>query len=500
MRTDKEQLYLINEKLTARRSVSAKKRAVWISVIAAVLTTTLILSSVIVLPGLLKKKGGVTLPVDVNDPATPVNSGKDVKNEEYYVRPEGGSENDPHGLPYLGDDLSDKHDWWLEPSAMPTPVPEYEGGDSKYVIRGDDTVVGPEPTIPGVIDEHPVDYDPQVDYRPGQLTGAELKDLLNYEEFVKSIAELKTANGNNPLVNVNALHLIKVTVKNGETPVAGAKVRLDGANYAAVTDNKGVAYLFYNLKDGDQYLPVSVSVAAGGAAATASVVDENGAVKGEVAVQLQTESPAKKLDMMFMIDTTGSMSDELEYLKSEIKDIIARVYNDGEIPVRTSVNFYRDATDQYIVHNTPFTDNADEVYGYINAERADGGGDYPEAVHTALDCAVNGHAWDEDAIKLCFVVLDAPPHSEQAVADSLYSTINDAAEKGIRIIPIVSSGSDQLTEYLMRTYAALTGGTYTFLTNHSGIGNPHADPTTDTQYSVEMLNDMIVRIVKEYCA
>ncbi|MEF9479208.1 hypothetical protein OWR28_17025 [Chryseobacterium sp. 1B4] len=46
----------------------------------------------------------------------------------------------------------------------------------------------------------------------------------------------------------------------------------------------------------------------------------------------------------------------------------------------------------------------------------------------------------------------------------------------------------------MRTFALLTNGTYTFLTDDSGIGNSHIKPTIDS-YEVEKLNDLLLRLI-----
>ena len=68
---------------------------------------------------------------------------------------------------------------------------------------------------------------------------------------------------------------------------------------------------------------------------------------------------------------------------------------------------------------------------------------------------------------------------------------------GIRIIPLTASGIGKETEYLMRSLALLTNGTYLFLTDDSGIGGSHIKPTTDS-YDVEMMNEMIVRIINQF--
>ncbi len=202
-----------------------------------------------------------------------------------------------------------------------------------------------------------------------------------------------------------------------------------------------------------------------------------------------------------MVDTTGSMGDELEYLKEELLDVIDRVSSENSgMKIRLSVNFYRDEGDEYVVRYFAFTDDIDAALSDLEEQYSSGGGDTPEAVDTALDNAINGHDWSEESVKLLFFVLDAPPHSDrQGSVESIYSSISKAAELGVRIIPVSSSGVDTETEFIMRTAAAVTGGTYTFLTDDSGIGNPHLEPTIG-EYQVEMLNELMIRLINEYCA
>lgn len=215
----------------------------------------------------------------------------------------------------------------------------------------------------------------------------------------------------------------------------------------------------------------------------------------EVTVELTGyTAPAKYLDLMFVFDTTGSMGDELLYLQKEFQDIAERVADQS---TRFSVNFYRDYGDDYVVKANDFLNDISEVAQLLNSESADGGGDYEEAVDLALLNAVSEHAWNENAVKLMFMILDAPPHNTAEVAANLKQAVNSAAEQGIRIIPIASSGVDTATEALLRDLAMMTGGTYTFLTDHSGIGNSHLEPTIGA-YEVENLNDMIVRLIQEY--
>ena len=121
-------------------------------------------------------------------------------------------------------------------------------------------------------------------------------------------------------------------------------------------------------------------------------------------------------------------------------------------------------------------------------------GDWPEADEALAD-AIEGHAWSESAVaRLCFVVLDAPPHDGEQPLAQVQASVRAAAAKGVRMIPLAASGTDKSLEFLLRFSAVATGGTYTFLTDHSGIGGSHIEPTIG-EYQVEYLNDMLVRLI-----
>ena len=103
--------------------------------------------------------------------------------------------------------------------------------------------------------------------------------------------------------------------------------------------------------------------------------------------------------------------------------------------------------------------------------------------------------WSSKAIaRIVFLVLDAPPHKQQQNIESLQKSIRMAAEKGIKIIPVTASGINRSTEYLMKTMALATTGTYVFITDDSGIGNTHLK-SKNKDYKVEKLNDLLVRLI-----
>ncbi len=179
---------------------------------------------------------------------------------------------------------------------------------------------------------------------------------------------------------------------------------------------------------------------------------------------------------MFMIDATASMADELECLKAEVADVIESVGTTRSgLHIRTSVNFYRDEGDQYVVRSFPFTTSLTTVTSQIAAQTAGGGGDYPEAVHLALQNAVSGHQWSSSArARLLFLVLDAPPHEQQGVIASIGEQVERAARSGIRIVPVASSGVNTETEFILRAIDILTGGT----ADEPRIGRSHRPGNT----------------------
>jgi hypothetical protein len=145
-----------------------------------------------------------------------------------------------------------------------------------------------------------------------------------------------------------------------------------------------------------------------------------------------------------------------------------------------------------------FTSDVSTTNSFINKQNAGGGGDFPEAVHTALDSSLGELQWSDGArTKILFMLLDAPPHYEPDIVNSLHASVAKAMAMGVRIIPIVASGIDKETEFLMRFFAISTGGTYVFITNHSGVGNTHLEPSVG-EYDVEKLNDLIVRLINKY--
>ncbi|MFM7309501.1 MAG: VWA domain-containing protein, partial [Flavobacteriales bacterium] len=207
------------------------------------------------------------------------------------------------------------------------------------------------------------------------------------------------------------------------------------------------------------------------------------------------------VDIHFAVDATGSMGDEIEYLQTELSDVMQQVKKKHEHwNLHLGATFYRDYGDTYVTQSSRAKATAEEVYQFMSEQYADGGGDGPEAVQEALEAALKKQPWHDDALaRILFLILDAPPHDDTVTVHRMQRAIHQAAQSGVKIIPVVASGGgfdqDKSLEYIMRCCALGTNGTYTFLTDDSGVGEQHTAPSTD-HFEVEKLNAMLIRLIE----
>ncbi len=201
----------------------------------------------------------------------------------------------------------------------------------------------------------------------------------------------------------------------------------------------------------------------------------------------------RRLDLALVIDTTGSMSDELEYLKVEIDSIAKTIYQMFPgVDQRYALVVYRDDGDQYVTRSFDFTGSLEEFRVTLSEQSATGGGDYPEAMHLALESAGSLDWRERDAARVLFLVGDAPPHDR--FAGRTLGAVEGLRDRGVRVFPVAASGVAMKAEFVMRAAGFLTLGQYLFLTDHSGVGNPHAKPHVP-DYQVERLDRLMIRMI-----
>lgn len=433
-------------------------------------------------------------------PAEPVGTIRNEITYEYVGEPTASPDADESFADSIAGESFFESDSLLGDISLPfSPAEKAEIAAADSIAGGEFSAEAPS----GYFDGCDYDYDyaypapQQPAPRAGLLTGGEWRDSENFDFWKNLIGQRSKWSELARNWRLCTVNRIAVQVTANQTPAENVTVKLWAGEtpiWEAVTDNRGNAYLFKTLDEKSQSLPTRITAERGGKQLAFAEYRE-----GEsCTLTISEETPRPKgLDLMFVIDTTGSMDDELIYLQAELEGVINRITKEKQISARLGLNFYRDSGDEYVVRGCDFSDDIRRTVSILNEQSADGGGDYPEAVERALSCAVYEQSWNEDSVKLLFLVLDAPPHYTEENVETLRTLLADAARKGIRIIPVASSGVDTETEFLCRSFSLATGGTYTFLTDHSGIGGGHLEPTIGS-YQVEKLNDLLVRIIEGY--
>lgn len=154
-----------------------------------------------------------------------------------------------------------------------------------------------------------------------------------------------------------------------------------------------------------------------------------------------------KVDVVFVLDTTGSMSGLIQTAKDKIWSIATTMASAQPTPeIRIGLVAYRDRGDQYVTRVVDLSDDLDSVYATLMDFQADGGGDTPESVNQALFDAVHNISWSQDskAYRAVFLVGDAPPHMDYQDEVTYPEIMAAATGKGI-VINTIQCGDIPVT-------------------------------------------------------
>jgi Mg-chelatase subunit ChlD len=309
--------------------------------------------------------------------------------------------------------------------------------------------------------------------------------------------------------DVSERYLLEVVDASGR-PVHDAEVALQRPGIAepvmrARTDTAGRVWLhpraFLPPQQGDTTLGVAVR--------KAGVQGRALLVRGQaqaVQVRLAAAAPAARtrLDLVFLIDATGSMDDEIAKLKASMRQMAQQI---AQLPGQPDVCYglvaYRDRGDAFLTRTTDFTDDLAGFQAVLARLQAGGGGDKPEALNEALVETVHRMSWRTDAARMVVLVADAAPHLDYGGLQ--YDTTMQAAlAKGIKLFAVGTSGLEPEGEFIYRQLAQYTAGRFVFLTYRDAT-DPASGPGTQTvhdvkNYSVQTLDRLIVRLVGEELA
>ncbi|MCA9288829.1 MAG: VWA domain-containing protein [Phycisphaerales bacterium] len=182
-----------------------------------------------------------------------------------------------------------------------------------------------------------------------------------------------------------------------------------------------------------------------------------------------TVSP--RVEVVFVLDTTGSMGGLIEGAKQTIWSIANAIATGEPHPdIRMGLIGYRDRGDAYITTATNLTDDLDAIYSDLMSFEAQGGGDGPESVNQALHEAITSISWSEDreVMRLVYLVGDAPPHMDYDNDVQYAESCRIAAERGI-IVNTVQCGGDPQTTGIWQEIARSAEGEYFAIAQDGGV-------------------------------
>ena len=183
------------------------------------------------------------------------------------------------------------------------------------------------------------------------------------------------------------------------------------------------------------------------------------------------------VDVVFVLDTTGSMSGLIETARQKIWSIAKTMASAQPTPqIRIGLVGYRDRGDTYVTKRVDLSSDLDSVYAALMDFQADGGGDGPESVNQALDEAVHRMSWSQSnqAYQVIFLVGDAPPHMDYPDEVQFPAILSAAANLGI-VVNTIQCGDLAETTPSWTQIAELGNGSF-FAVEQAGSAVVMASP------------------------
>ena len=178
-----------------------------------------------------------------------------------------------------------------------------------------------------------------------------------------------------------------------------------------------------------------------------------------------------RIEVCFVLDTTGSMGGLIEGAKQKIWSIANEMISAKPTPeLKLGLIGYRDRGDEYVVKSFQLTDDIDSIYSHLRDFKAEGGGDEPESVNEALAEAIEKMPWSQDrkVLKIIFLVGDAPPHMDYADGPKYPELCRIAAKKDL-VINTVQCGSIAATTPIWKEIAKSSEGSYAAIAQSGGV-------------------------------
>ena len=332
--------------------------------------------------------------------------------------------------------------------------------------------------------------------RAGVVTAGDIDDTLNLARFQRYQARA-SAEFDLPKIDAQTPVRLRFTGPAGQgAPGVTVTLRRPGSNdpfFQGVSGVDGRLLVLPQLH-GEQRL-TSVEVRAFQEdREVARRVMPTGLREQQFVVSSEADWAPAFLDLVFVIDTSGSMGDEHAWLAREFAGIVRQAKRAAPgIDIRYGLIAYRSPGDNYILRNYGFTRRQAHATRWIESLDATGGQGGPEVADRALRAAAEMPWRRGRGERLVFLVGDEPPAPD--LSDDFLEAAALASRKNVQVYTLGASDILGDTEFLMRQASVATGGRYLFLTDDSGVGRAHAEPNIPC-YRVTSLSSLLVRILR----
>jgi hypothetical protein len=341
---------------------------------------------------------------------------------------------------------------------------------------------------------------PRARMRENGVQAGEWDDNANFRDFQRYLK--RQADDRAHKVDVSDRRILVVRDSDGKA-VPDCRITIaDGARKVGLISSPAGRALLFPHAEHLSGQTLTARAECHNASASATV-----AAHGDELTDLHLDTPrslaaVRTLDVAFILDTTGSMSEEI----AAVKRTLTRVAHDldrQDLRVRVGLVEFRDRGDQYVTRVRPFSTDIAAFAKTIEEISANGGGDFPESVNAGVHVALHDLKWDETAVgRFAFLVGDAPPHLDYAQDFDYADEMKFAAHRGIEIFTVAASGMDDLGQTVWRQIAQYTGGTNLFILRggagpqSTGAGDPKSScGDRQSNYTSGQLDELLVGVI-----
>lgn len=182
------------------------------------------------------------------------------------------------------------------------------------------------------------------------------------------------------------------------------------------------------------------------------------------------QTQISEIEVVFVLDTTGSMSGMIQAAKEKIWSIATTLAAAESAPqIRIGLVAFRDRSDDYVTRVVDLSSDLDNVFAQLMQFQANGGGDTPESVNKALHDAIHQISWsnNRNAYQVVFLVGDAPAHTDYQNDVPFHETLAVAQQRGI-LVNTIQCGEERKTRQQWQQIASLGGGEYLSVAQNGG--------------------------------